>query len=348
VVISGLSPGEIAAYYRRVGVQLGDGTDDWFRARCPNRAEHNHGDANPSAGVAKTTGFFKCQKCGLSGFADQLAARFGWPPPAWNGRGPVAGERPITDRDGRPMVCWHDYTDEGGRTLYSKARMDTPAGKEFFFWAQGSWGLKGKNIRRVPFRLHRLGKAEEVPILEGESDVLGAEELGFIATTTDNGAEGDLSVLARFLTTMQPVVVLGDEDDDGEAYRANALKSLTGRVASLKSIHLPELNPGEKDPRDWVAARRNDLQAAAERSATVIEDTEEWQPASEFRIGRASEALKPRPPMTWIVERFLGRRWVSIFFGDPGAKKPMRFTTRPFVLPWANRGSDSPLGGPQC
>jgi hypothetical protein len=41
----------------------------------------------------------------------------------------------------------------------------------------------------------------------------------------------------------------------------------------------------------------------------------------QFNVGSASKALQPQPPIDWLFRDFLARRWVSIWFGEPGCKK---------------------------
>ena len=45
------------------------------------------------------------------------------------------------------------------------------------------------------------------------------------------------------------------------------------------------------------------------------------EPRSKFRIGSAAEALLPQPGIDWLFRDLLARRWISIWFGEPGCKK---------------------------
>lgn len=40
-----------------------------------------------------------------------------------------------------------------------------------------------------------------------------------------------------------------------------------------------------------------------------------------YSIGTASKALRPQPDIEWLLRDFLARRWLSIWFGEPGCKK---------------------------
>ena len=56
-------------------------------------------------------------------------------------------------------------------------------------------------------------------------------------------------------------------------------------------------------------------------SASVAVEASAMEPKSRFRIGSAAEALLPQPEIDWLFSDFLARRWISIWFGEPGCKK---------------------------
>jgi hypothetical protein len=72
-------------------------------------------------------------------------------------------------------------------------------------------------------------------------------------------------------------------------------------------VSLPNSRAITRDVGPWPAA------AAGEASAKA--------PTSRFRIGTAAEALLPQPEIDWLFDDFLARRWISIWFGEPGCKK---------------------------
>lgn len=323
-------PSDVLSYYRAAGVHVEDSGGDWYKAKCPNGGKHKHDDRNASASIAKVTGFFKCHKCGLTGFADQLAKQFGWPVPSWNrhkSNNTNADEFPLTWK-GYTIIRWHHYTDEHGSILYSKGRYSDATGKkQFLFWCRGSAGFKNKKVRRVPYRLHRLVQAEEFIDVEGESDVEAGEGLGFVCTTTDTGARGNPALLSNFVKPRQRAVVVGDEDTEGEGYRLSVLTALYGKVASLKSVHLPDLQPGEKDLRDWINARRDDLQGAAEKLSRIIEDTPEWKPQDEPKPELQYIEFAPSflavedPPASNLIAELLPEAVIALLHGEPRTRK---------------------------
>jgi hypothetical protein len=190
--------------------------DGWRMCHCPNKAAHKNGDRNASGAINLNSAFFKCHACGLEGLIGKTYREIGWPAPAWIERKTSAdGNGLPTIWKGCSIIRWHHYTDEAGNVLYSKGRyLDENGKKQFVFWCQGSAGFKGKNVRRVPYRLHRIVSAEEIIVVEGESDVEAGEELGFICTTTDTGARGNPGLIANFVKPHQRIVVIGDEDTE--------------------------------------------------------------------------------------------------------------------------------------
>lgn len=60
------------------------------------------------------------------------------------------------------------------------------------------------------------------------------------------------------------------------------------------------------------------LAAALEEHRRILDE----QPGEAMpTIGSAATALQPQPEISWIVRDHLGRRWVCIWFGEPGSKK---------------------------
>lgn len=60
-----------------------------------------------------------------------------------------------------------------------------------------------------------------------------------------------------------------------------------------------------------------------------------------FAIRTAADALKPQAPPEWVVEKLVSRGSVSIFFGDPGAKKTYSLLSMAVCVavskPWAGK-----------
>jgi len=309
------------------------GTNQW-EAKCPG-----HEDGKASLGVSIGTDGRVLLTCRAGCELDSILSAAGIPmrdifPDKGNGHHHHAGERPSADWKGRAIACWHPYVDENGNVLYWKARInymdaDGAPAKEFLFWADGSWGVTKKNIRRVPWHLDRLVTAEELLIVEGESDVLAADELGFVATTLDNGANADPQIFVKCLRPDQRVIVIGDSDKPGREYRKKVLSALRPRVASLKSVDLPDMPEREKDLRGWLNHRRDDIAGAAERLSILIEAAPEWAPAESEKPAdpwqvstfTLADAYRDRPKREDIVEGLFSECSLSIVYGQPGCLK---------------------------
>ena len=159
-----------------------------------------------------------------------------------------------TQRNGREIVATYDYTDADGKRLFQVAR--TPE-KSFPAWhpdAKGEkiWNLQG--VERVPYRLPELiqGIAEErvVYIVEGEKDADNLREIGFTATTNPHGAGKWRDEYNQHFAGAN-VVVIPDNDPQGQQHAEDVRKALTGIAASVRILELPNLPP-KGDVSDWL------------------------------------------------------------------------------------------------
>jgi hypothetical protein len=67
-----------------------------------------------------------------------------------------------------------------------------------------------------------------------------------------------------------------------------------------------------------ILAGDGDMAAALEEHRRILDE----QPREAMpTIGSAATALQPQPEISWIIRDHLGRRWVCIWFGEPGSKK---------------------------
>jgi 5S rRNA maturation endonuclease (ribonuclease M5) len=145
----------------------------------------------------------------------------------------------------------------------------------------GIWNMNG--VRRVPYRLTELLRADDVFIVEGEKDADNLSTLGFTATTNSGGAgkwKPEYKYAEHF-KAHQHVMIFPDNDDAGRKHAQQVAESLTGKVASLKLISLSGLPP-KADISDWIQQRRDDGaddQAIKEARSTIIDG---WPEAHEL------------------------------------------------------------------
>ncbi|MFL2773739.1 MAG: hypothetical protein ACJ0DH_09265, partial [bacterium] len=147
------------------------------------------------------------------------------------------------------------YEDEDGCHLFDVVRFEPP--KTFRQQAaDGSWSTK--NVKKVPFQLRELlravGVGEQVLFLEGEKDVLRADEMGFTATTTAGGAGKWKEHYVKYFSNAD-VIIIPDLDlpgINGAQKIASALKKTVKRIRWLELPNLGEITEKKgKDFSDW-------------------------------------------------------------------------------------------------
>ena len=335
------SPSELAAYLELHLRFVPNQSGVERMAHCPRPKFHSNGDKTASCSVNIKEGLLCCHACGLEGSIPSLWEQLGWERPPWLSNGRSKSEEGLPAAFNRkPITRWHHYTDETGQVLYSKARIDSidaegRAQKEFAFWCQGSWALRGRKVGRVPYRLHKLAGAEEIHIAEGESDVEALEFIGLVATTNDAGAGKWPAEFAKHFKANQRLVVHRDNDQAGLEHQVRVLNSLISKVASLKAVHL-ERTKAKGDVRDWIEARKQDPVAAAEELARIVDGTPECRPDEkssraednppliDWKLWDANQVFAwPEEPFEWIVENLIARGGIGFMSGAPKDRKSL-------------------------
>lgn len=170
------------------------------------------------------------------------------------------------------IAATYDYDDESGKLLYQVIRTNPkgfflrkPDGKGEFTDGLGDTG-------RVLYRLSdllRTSPKQPVFIPEGEKDVDALCKLALTATCNSGGA-GKWRTDYNSWLRGRNVVVLPDNDSQGEQHGREVANSLLGIAASVKIVRLPGL--AEKgDISDWLAAggTRDDLLTLLEQAPIV-------------------------------------------------------------------------------
>jgi AAA domain len=182
-------------------------------------------------------------------------------------------EDPSRKGQGRRIIATYDYTDEQGTLLYQAVRYHPKGFSQRRPNGQGGWIWNLTGVRLVLFRLPQILDAVKagrmIFAVEGEEDVKVLVKLGLDATTNPMGAKKWRPHFSEVLRGAH-VVVLGDNDDDGRAHRAQVLRSLHGKAASLKAPDLPGL-PVHGDIRDWLKAghTKEDLLTLVEQAPII-------------------------------------------------------------------------------
>ena len=164
------------------------------------------------------------------------------------------------------VVAEYNYVDEDGVPLYQVVRLDPKDFRQRRLEG-GNWVWKLGNVRRVPYRLPELMRAdpsEMVFVVEGEKDVDRLWSLGLVATCNAGGAASPGKRTKwpdkfREFFAGRDVVVLPDNDAAGEQHAAAVADSLTSMLssaASVRIVRLPDL-PEKGDVSDWLNAGGN-------------------------------------------------------------------------------------------
>ena len=91
-------------------------------------------------------------------------------------------------RQGPRIVATYDYCDEAGALLFQVVRYDPKNFKQRKPDGHDGWIWNLNGVRKVPYRLPELLLSENVLIVEGEKDVIKAQEFGLTATCNPGGA----------------------------------------------------------------------------------------------------------------------------------------------------------------
>ena len=127
-------------------------------------------------------------------------------------------------------------------------------------------------LYRLP-QLTQADPATPVLLVEGEKDVQTVERLGYLATTSPGGAKNWQDRYAPPLAG-RTVIIVPDNDSDGERYCKDAGASLLAVGCTVKVCRLPGL-PDKGDVSDWLLQMghtKDDLQGQ-------LDQAEAWTPA---------------------------------------------------------------------
>ncbi len=155
----------------------------------------------------------------------------------------------------KQIVTTYDYQDEQGTLLYQSVRFNPKEFRQRRPDGNGSWIWNLDGVRRVPYRLAELVKADRkqlVFVVEGEKDCDNLSKLGLVATTNPGGA-GKWKSAYNVSLRGRHVVVLPDNDDPGRKHAKQVAASLKGVAAGIKVVELPGL-PEKGDVSDWLDA----------------------------------------------------------------------------------------------
>ena len=200
---------------------------------CPRNDDHR-----PSLTINRRKDVWLCGPCGASGNAWQLGAfLFGLDPGAKKAiREKLSQLGLLASSASKGKIrAIYDYTDENGKLLFQVVRFEPknfcqrqPDGK-------GDWIYHLQGVRRVPYKLPDLLRAEFVLIVEGERDVETAMELGFASTCNPGGAGKWRPEYSEYFRGKK-VAIIADADDAGRKHARLVARNLIAVADSVKVI----------------------------------------------------------------------------------------------------------------
>lgn len=197
-----------------------------------------------------------------------------------------------------PIVKTYDYRDEAGTIVHQTTRHDPKNFRQRRPDGQGGWIWSLKGVRTVLYRLPELlsHPGQLTIVCEGEKDADNLAALGFLATTNPMGAKNWKHEYDSYLSG-RPIVILPDNDNDGEVLALTVARGLRKYVPSLKILRLPGLEK-KSDVSDWLANG-----GTREKLLALIEHTPEWQePAAEQNTTKRPEIILQAGMAPWNLD----------------------------------------------
>ena len=227
------------------------------------------------------------------------------------------------------IVRAYRYVDESGTLLFEVVRYEPKAFKQRRPDGQGGWVWNLNGVRRVPYNLPEVIKADAVLVCEGEKDCETARTLGLVATCNPGGAGKWRPEYSEFLKG-KGVVIIADADASGVAHARDVARSVFGVAESVRLI---EALPQAKDLTEWVELGGGDMEGAREQLLEIVKDTPElavadlakWETPrleSGFQLVSLGELLsRPEKPIDWVWQGRLAGGTVSGVFAKPKVGK---------------------------
>jgi len=271
---------------------------------------------------------------------------------------PVAGRSAKTVGTGqtksRPRVIakTYDYRDEHGNLIFQAVR-EEPKG---FFQrrpdGRGGWINNIQGVRRVIYRLpeimdamkHRAPGDRIVVVVEGEKDSVNLWALDIPSTTSPMGAKKWIDAYTSQLVaaSVDRVVILPDNDRDGEDHALMVARSCLSAGLKVKIVRLPNL-PAKGDVTDWLNAG-NSREALLEAFAAAgdVAESHHGPAITDITMPIVSSPMKFRQTDLGNAERLVakfgqdirytdeagwlvweGQRWAL----DPGSSRLMNYAS---------------------
>jgi hypothetical protein len=297
------------SFYQNHVDKLKAGKGDEYIGLCPFHEDHK-----PSFYINEETGQYYCQACHVKGNLKTFCETKGIP-------------YPKQKTNWTEPEATFDYQDEDGELLYQACRFPGKEFKQRRPDGNGKWIYQVKGIRRVPYRLPELLKADPVKwvfIPEGEKHCDRLYSLGLIATCNIGGAEKWTSELSPYLKDRK-VCILPDNDDPGQRHGQKVAHSLCLVAKEVRVLNLPGLKP-KGDIINWL-----DDSGSVNELLKLCHHEKPWKPTGEQKTSlplRREPVIRTLhdlgglelPEIKWIVPDLIPQG-LTILAGKPKCGK---------------------------
>jgi hypothetical protein len=236
-----------------------------YKCLCPF-----HADKNPSMRINEEKGMWCCDPCGFGGTVIDLEFRHSGGKVKEAMRKLALGAGLIDPATEKTETQRYIYRDALGRQVMGVDRKEKLGlEKKFIQWklnANGEQVFTLDGVERVLYRMDKWTGKAEVHLCEGEKCADAVVDLGFDATSNPGGSNGWVDAYSGYLKNMH-VNIWPDNDKSGAGWLDSVLKSLEGKVESLRVLRVPS---PYCDVADVLQAQGNDL--AGDTIAKVMQD----------------------------------------------------------------------------
>jgi len=317
--------GNYRAFYSKYLQKVKPVGGDEYQALCPF-----HNDTKPSFTFNNQTGAYYCHGCNKKGGIFHFYAKqHGLDTKRNFGKilKSIANDFGITweEKEKGKIIAYYNYYDEKGNLAHQTVRKDPKnfAQRRPDLKHNGKWIWKLNGIKTYPYNLPNVLKAKQVLILEGEKDCDLANKMGFVATCNPMGAGSWKDEYSQWLKG-KDILLIPDNDNEGQEHMTKVAMSLNGTTKSLKWIELSGL-PSKGDLSDWVKTY-NDNEAAAERLAIMIENADPYEPPKKLThrdiILPVDDFIRlDIPAKKQIVIPWLSEQCIGLIYGTRGVGK---------------------------
>jgi hypothetical protein len=248
-----------------------------------------------------------------------------------HGDAPEFEERAARPSPRARIAATYDYVDERGKLLFQAVRYVPKMFGQRRPDGRGGWINDLKGVRRVPYRLDELIRAERgtvVFVVEGEKDADRLRQIGVLATTCPMGAGKWKDEYSAALAELV-VVILPDNDKPGRDHARAVAASALPHAASVRIIDLaawteklglPDL-PEKGDVSDFLGQGGEfaDIDWIVGQTKPVTKADPPLPDHGMAILIRLSDVQ--RKPVEWFWQDRFALGGLNLLFGDPGDGK---------------------------